>query len=76
MFLKSCEGRVTWPETDLPASVTDAGVWRERQCWHRGVTGAQGSAVLAQGTYWSSSVSEGPADLCEHSRCSRVQCSV
>jgi len=76
MFLENCEGRVAWQERDLPTSVTDAGEWRERQCWHRGITGAKGSAALAQESYWSSSVSEGPADLFKHSRSSQVQCSV
>lgn len=47
MFLKSCEEIMTWQETDLLTPVADAGVWRERQRCHGGVTGLQGSAVLA-----------------------------
>lgn len=76
MFLKSCEGRVTWRETDLPSSVADAGVWRGEQCRHEAVAGARGSAVLARGCSWTSSVSEGPAEAGQHSQRSRVQCSV
>lgn len=76
MFLKSCEGRVTWRETDLPTSVADAGVWRGDQCRHEALTGAEGSAVLVRGCCWTGSVSEGPADAGQHCQRSWVQCSV
>lgn len=47
MFLKNCEEIMMWQETDLLTPVADAGVWRERQRSRGGVTGPQGSAVLA-----------------------------
>lgn len=53
---------MTWQETDFPPRLTDAGVWR-MLAWacYRGSR----SAVLAR-SCCSGSVSEGPAELCEH----------